>query len=82
MTVSKPVQLPAIEFAFPQRSHSAPSGMTLRDYFAAQAMQGALAMEGGEIPLTAFESVDVQAIADACYETADAMLAAREKRDG
>ena len=53
----------------------------LRDYFAAKAMQGALAMEGGEVPLTAFESVDVQAIADACYAMADAMLAAREKRD-
>lgn len=47
-------------------------GMTLRDYFAAQALAGILADEnvGTNQP---------QNIADDCYRLADAMLAARSK---
>lgn len=44
-------------------------GMTLRDYFAAKAMQGLLAD---------LESDDAEAISTASYLIADAMLKARE----
>jgi hypothetical protein len=43
-------------------------GMTLRDYFAAKAMQGLLANN----------NIDAQQIAKAAYIVADAMLKARE----
>jgi hypothetical protein len=49
------------------------SGMTLRDYFAAKAMQGLLAQSQG----TALGSA-VEAAADYAYAMADAMLKARE----
>jgi len=64
--------------AFP--TGTAFQGMTLRDYFAAQAMQGLLAgldrdarrfMERQEEP--------AEAMAKACWVMADAMLKAREK---
>ena len=45
-------------------------GMTLRDYFAAKAMQGLLA---GKL-----QSVELKVIAGDCYKMADAMLKARE----
>ena len=45
-------------------------GMTLRDYFAAKAMQGLLA---GKLTTT-----ELATIADDCYAMADAMLKARE----
>ena len=46
-------------------------GMTLRDYFAGQAL---VAMEGGKRPV-----VHYGIIADSCYMMADAMLYARSK---
>ena len=46
-------------------------GMTLRDYFAAKAMQGSLADDAVVHSPAAF--------AEWCYELADAMLEAREK---
>lgn len=60
-------------WAFPlqQPVYSDNLGMTLRDYFAAKAMQGSLA-EGSEI----YKPSD---FAEWCYAMADAMLAAREK---
>ena len=45
-------------------------GMTLRDYFAAKAMQGLLA--------GTLKSSDLSLIARDCYQMADAMLKARE----
>jgi hypothetical protein len=45
-------------------------GMTLRDYFAAKAMQGLLA--------GTLKSSDTSLIARDCYAMADAMLKARE----
>ena len=45
-------------------------GMTLRDYFAGQALAGAMAA-------TAYEGVEWSGIARECYAIADAMLAAR-----
>ncbi len=49
-------------------------GMTLRDYFAAKAMQGLLAQSGG----TAHSS-NVGLGAEYAYKMADAMLAERNK---
>ena len=46
-------------------------GMTLRDYFAAKAMQGLLA--------GSLKSVVLGVIAGDCYKMADAMLKAREQ---
>jgi hypothetical protein len=48
------------------------SGMTLRDYFAAKALEGSLAS------LEPNESWDEKRAAKWCYEMADAMLSARE----
>lgn len=53
-------------------------GMTLRDYFAAKAMQGGIDL----VPHMATPKVDKtvpQIIAEMAYEYADAMLAEREK---
>ena len=52
-----------------------PSGMALRDYFAAKAMQGLLAQSLG----TALESDPILG-AQYAYRVADAMLAARNAR--
>jgi hypothetical protein len=65
--------------AFPDDSqHNYTGGMTLRDYFAAAALQGQLSIlelsksiASGQV--TAMET------ADACYQWADAMLAARKE---
>ncbi len=55
--------------AFPTPAHNLQNdGMTLRDYFAAKAMQG----------LIANNNIDAQQIAHAAYIVADAMLRARE----
>lgn len=48
-------------------------GMTLRDYFAGQAMAGMLASE------TNGTAYNRQTIANLCYGVADAMIAEREK---
>lgn len=62
--------------AFPLHNHGAQTlglhvtGMTLRDYFAAKAMQGLLSSDVNA-PLETF--------AKQSYKVADAMLAAREK---
>lgn len=53
------------------RCYQASSGMTLRDYFAAAALQGLIADGGG-----ASWEVD----ANAAYKAADAMLKAREAK--
>lgn len=49
-------------------------GMTLRDYFAAKAMQGFLANFDDEVSLD-----QLQGFATVCYALADAMLKAREE---
>ena len=48
------------------------SGMTLRDYFAAQAMQGMIA---------AAENYQTHELAQYAYEVADAMLKARKEQN-
>ena len=47
-------------------------GMTLRDYFAAKAMQGML-------PSFANRAVSIEGVADKAYAMADLMLKAREQ---
>ena len=59
--------LPNGEFIYGQ------SGMTLRDYFAAKAMQGILA---GDHPITHDED-PLETVAEAAYHQADAMIKAR-----
>lgn len=50
-------------------------GMSLRDYFAAAALQGMLSdPDAGK--------VDWKHLAEEAYEAADAMLAARERKEG
>jgi hypothetical protein len=59
-------------------TYSGHEGMTLRDYFAAQALPGFLSTCERE-PGGATSSLDASAIARASYELADAMLAERAK---
>ena len=71
-----------IESAFPteesnyEKVWSSP-GMTLRDYFAAKAMQGFFA-SGAEISLGPSHMERMEAMAKTLYLMADAMLRARE----
>ena len=58
--------------AFPYEFGSCNKGMTLRDYFAAKAMQGMLAENGGG-------AVTNDKLADWAYLIADAMLKARNQ---
>ncbi|MEY4300694.1 MAG: hypothetical protein RIR25_1930 [Verrucomicrobiota bacterium] len=69
--------------AFPMRHSVFPSGaiecgspgMSLRDYLAAAAMQGMLSIPDGRI-------VEWEYLSEQSYEAADAMLAARERKEG
>ena len=54
------------------------NGMTLRDYFAGQALSGYLA-SASQPP---FEHASEDIMAAWCYQNADAMLAARERKEG
>jgi hypothetical protein len=51
--------------------HSGTTGMTLRDYFAAKAMQGLLAADTGC-------AMPAETVAELAYDQADAMLEARK----
>lgn len=61
------------------------AGMTLRDFFAAKALQGWLAGPCGGITLDEYEGEDAAfaehqaAVAVTCYSYADAMIAERAK---
>jgi hypothetical protein len=59
---------PSVGEGFGNPSHSAP-GMTLRDWFAGQALAGLV---------TKYARSDTEALVVDCYECADAMLKARE----
>ena len=59
------------EWDYINSNREAANGMTLRDYFAAKAMQGVIA--GGTLPV----SVSDEELAGAAYDMADAMLKAR-----
>ena len=61
------------EQAFPNPHRTDITGMTLRDYFAAKAMQAMLAHPNSK------ETASPQVYAGAAYQMADAMLKAREQ---
>jgi hypothetical protein len=62
--------------AFPTPTHNLDNdGMTLRDYFAAQALQGMLSQE--TIQLQIGKKITMDQVAGSCYEWADKMLEAR-----
>ena len=64
--------------AFPHETNSMThSGMTLRDYFAAKAMQG-FVMDDALHKEASTAKEWLESIADASYEMADAMLKARD----
>jgi len=50
-------------------------GMSLRDYFAAAALQGLLSIMAKD-----YDAFFANKLAHACYETADAMLKAKEAK--
>lgn len=54
-------------------------GMSLRDYFAAKAMQGMLAYPGDEVRGSHHNNNDAEGVAQMSYAYADAMLAERAK---
>jgi hypothetical protein len=61
-------------------SHITEQGMTLRDYFAAQAMQGLIAHEERAKQLSGANLGDFdERVAFAAYRYADAMMERREK---
>jgi hypothetical protein len=66
--------------AFPTENSylaSTQHGMTLRDYFAAKAMQGQLSILENVMAL-AREQIKLEDVCIAAYEVADAMMKARE----
>ncbi|MDR6421328.1 hypothetical protein J2801_003616 [Paraburkholderia phenoliruptrix] len=64
--------------AFPQQCDHPMAfvGLSLRDYFAAKAMQGLVAASGDGATNVSY---DDESVAKSAYELADAMLRAREK---
>lgn len=72
------------EPAFPRDGHPDKNdlpidGMSLRDYFAAKAMQGMLAHSTRYHPAQGYPEKWHDAISQEAFEIADAMLEAREK---
>jgi hypothetical protein len=70
-TPAFPTKINTEHFSRPSTIYS--TGMTLRDYFAAKAMQGMMA--DGQ----AFRLVAESTLANTAYELADAMLKARQE---
>ena len=61
---------PKMKYNIKNNEYTEQNGMTLRDYFAAKAMQSIIALNG--------RNISPQASAGQAYEAADAMLKARE----
>ena len=55
-------------------------GLSLRDFFAANAVNGILASEDCETEINQFRKISVPTIAENAYLIADAMLIARSKK--
>jgi hypothetical protein len=66
-----------ITYAFPDETSY---GMTLRDYFAAKAMQGQLSIRENVTAL-AREQIKLEDVCTVSYEVADAMMKARDKNE-
>ncbi|WP_081013943.1 hypothetical protein [Pseudomonas putida] len=75
--MSKPTGCPAFPVPGLQDDESF-NGMTLRDYFAAKALQGMLPYPGNEM-WGSFANMTPKQAAESAYGYADAMLAARVK---
>ena len=73
-----PPAFPSVCLNDPGHPNSAP-GMTLRDYFAGQALNGWLASWPNSGPIAKTPDGE-KALAESAYRFADAMLAAREKQ--
>lgn len=72
----KPENPPAYPFVLPTKYRIAEAGMTLRDWFAGQALVGMMPHE--DMPwCAAHAKIDAKTIAGAAYELADAMLQQR-----
>ena len=63
--------------AFPPNPDSQQKGMTLRDYFAAKALQGETACQDGGESVGTWAPDSYATLAKRCYEMADAMLKER-----
>ena len=71
---------PSTQQYFPQdTNYEEATGMTLRDYFAAKAMQSTLA-DNTYVERTETAADWLAIVAKSSYEIADAMLAAREQK--
>lgn len=68
-----------ISVAMPGGVVAVDKGMTLRDYFAAKAMQGMLAYPGDDQRGSHHNNNDAEGVASMSYAYADAMLAERAK---
>jgi hypothetical protein len=66
-------------YSYPE-TYPAQEGMSLRDYFAAKALQGLLTANV-EICTDNMPDIDPAAAAGNCYRFADAMLAERSRRE-
>jgi hypothetical protein len=66
--------------AFPNVEYMAEEGMSLRDYFAAKALQGMLAYPGCESRGSHHNNNTPEGVAEMAYEYADAMVKARDAR--
>jgi hypothetical protein len=79
--MSDPLAFPRPGFYSPDgeasRDNEPEDGMTLRDYFAAKAMEGMMAFHGSY-----GTNNGPGDIADRAHQIADAMLAARERKGG
>jgi hypothetical protein len=66
-------------FPHPDYLHAGPDGMSLRDYFAANALAGILQMIAtGQHELGIVRPTGAQGIAHSAYELADALIEARK----
>lgn len=65
--------------ALPQGYPFPGPGMTLRDYFAANVLQGEIASQTDD---SVWLSTKADALAERCYAIADAMLEARKRGNG
>ncbi len=70
---SRPIHDPGAGFVVTDIAEPRHEGMTIRDYFAAKAMQALISSPNTD------HSVEFSAVADVAYRVADAMLAEREK---
>ena len=67
---------PAFPMLYEGTTRTDSTGMTIRDYFAAKALQGFTADPGVKV----YNEEDKEYVANLCYKMADAMLKARNNK--